>query len=218
MRFTRTLLAVAALVATGAASAATTLITETGASPLPQVTSVVTYNGGLTTSNTSALEYFVTSTDPAGSFAAFCLEPFQHLTSPWVYENNGTFTTAQADALSMLFTGANWKSWDYLNDGVVTPAQEAGVALAVRDIMLDGSFDLSGGNFMVLDDGFGGAAMSFANSAYAAGNTSMVPNLIRLTDPEKQDLVIAVPEPTTYALMLGGLLGVGFMARRRRQG
>jgi hypothetical protein len=30
-----------------------------------------------------------------------------------------------------------------------------------------------------------------------------------------QDLVTAVPEPSTYALMLAGLAGIGFVARRR---
>ncbi len=40
------------------------------------------------------------------------------------------------------------------------------------------------------------------------GNTAISPPLLGLT-------VAAVPEPETYALMLAGLLGVGFMARRR---
>ena len=68
----------------------------------------------------------------------------------------------------------------------------------------------------MIADGYGGAATTFANASYAAGNASMAGNLIRLTDPVYQDLIIAVPEPTTYALMLAGLASVGFVARRRR--
>lgn len=41
------------------------------------------------------------------------------------------------------------------------------------------------------------------------GNTAISPPLLGLT-------VAAVPEPQTYALMLAGLMGVGFVARRRR--
>ncbi len=40
------------------------------------------------------------------------------------------------------------------------------------------------------------------------GNTAMASPLVDIT-------VAAVPEPQTYALMLGGLLGVGWVARRR---
>ena len=40
------------------------------------------------------------------------------------------------------------------------------------------------------------------------GNTAISPPLLGLT-------VAAVPEPESYALMLAGLLGLGFVARRR---
>ena len=218
MNFSRTLIAAAALAMAGAVSAAPTNISFISADPVPQVVSTVSFDSGVSTSNVSVLEYIVSSTTPAGTFATFCLEPFHHLAFPWTYDNAGTFTTAQADALSMLFTGANWRSWDSSNDGVTQDFQRAGLGLAVWDIMQDGgAFNLASGTFSVVDDGFGGAGVAFANAAYAAGNTSMTANLIRLSDPIKQDLVMAVPEPGTYALMIAGLLSVGFVARRRKR-
>lgn len=216
MSYGKTFLAVAALAVSGAAIAGNSDITYVSADPVPQVFATVTFNGGISSGVAASLEYIINSTSPAGTFAAFCLEPFQHLTFPYTYSNAGTFTTAQADALSSLFTGANWQSWNYANDGVTTDAQRAGLAYAVWDIMLDGTFDLGAGSFRVLDDGFGGAGVAFAGSSYASGNTSMADNLVRFTDPLQQDLVIAVPEPGTYALMMAGLLAVGFVARRRQ--
>lgn len=216
MRLSKTLLAAAAFAVAGVAAAAPTTVSLVSSAPIPQVPMQVSFNGGVTFgSHTSVEEYVINSTAPAGTFAAFCLEPFQHLTLPWVYDNSGSFTPAVADALSRLFTGANWQSSNPNGDGVTANFQRVGLGVAVWDIFIDGAFNLSGGSFQVLNDGFGNAGVAFANASYAAGNTSLAPLLVRLTDPIKQDIVIAVPEPETYALMLAGLMAVGFVARRR---
>ncbi len=216
MRLSKKLLAAAAVVAAGATQAAPTTITVLDGAPIPVVPSTISFDSGFSYTKKSVLEYIIKSTEPKGTFAAFCLEPLEHLFPVALYDNGGTFTTAQADGLSKLFTGANWQSWNFAADGVTQSYQRVGLGLAVWDLFIDnGVLDFNGGTLRVSNDGFGGAAIAFAQSSFAAGNLSMVPNLIHLTARGKQDLIIAVPEPTTYTLMFAGLLAIGFVARRR---
>jgi hypothetical protein len=220
MRLSKTLIAVAAVAAAGASYAANSTLKLVSSQPNPQVPMSVSFNGGITYGTDAATEEYVfTSTAPAGTFAAFCVEPFQHLISPHVYSNTGTFTVAQADAFSELFTGAHWQSWNYASDGVTQNYERVGLGLAVWSIMYNGTVNFTSDLFRVANDGFSGAAETFAMNSFAAGNTSMVPQLIRMTDPVYQDFVIAVPtvpEPETYALMIAGLMAVGFLVRRRK--
>lgn len=227
MKFYKTLLAGAALLAAGAASAQTTTLTEISAAPIPTIDLQMSRNGGVSFGVVGPLEYIVGSTSPAGSFAAFCLEPLQHYFGSQsggldsAVFTKATFDSGIADALSRLFTGAGWKSWDYQNDGVTSVPAIARTAIgaAVWDIFHDGSFNLTGGDYQLNPaDGNSLDAINFANAAYAAGNTSMASSLVWLQNREYQDMVIAVPEPSTYALMLAGLVSIGFVARRRRQG
>jgi PEP-CTERM motif len=219
MRTTKTLTLAAVLVASGAVSAVeTTTLTAVTLAPLPPI--VI----GTSMGNLAPLEYIVTSTSPLGTFAAFCLEPLQHYfgnTPPGtaVFERS-VFSSTVANELSKLFTGANWRSWNPNSDGIdgVPAIDRTALGAAVWDVMVDGTFDLSAGNFRITGvDSNSQSAVSFANTAYAAGTTAWAGNLMLLQNDQWQDMVIAVPEPSTYALLFAGLASVLFVSRRRRQ-
>ena len=69
----------------------------------------------------------------------------------------------------------------------------------------DHTFVLTAGTFATLSAGAaaGKAYLNIHNATYGGG--------------EIRGFLVAVPEPATYAMLVGGLAAVGFMARRRRQ-
>jgi hypothetical protein len=70
--------------------------------------------------------------------------------------------------------------------------------------------DATTGRSGLYDMNLGTGAATFLGEFGIGGNTAIAPPLLGLT-------VAAIPEPETYALMLGGLAAWGAMARRRRQ-
>jgi hypothetical protein len=226
MKYYKSFIAGAAFLAVGTASAGTTTLTEVSAAPIPTIQLQASRNGGVSYGVVAPLEYIVTSTSPAGTFATFCLEPQQHYfgSQSGGFDSadftKATFDIGRAEALSKLFTGAGWQSWNSSGDAIdgVPAIDRTALGAAVWDIFWDGSFDLSGGQFRLdATDGNSLAAINFANNAYALGTTSMASSLVWLQNERYQDMVIAVPEPSTYALLMAGLVSVGFVARRRRQ-
>lgn len=69
--------------------------------------------------------------------------------------------------------------------------------------------DLDTGKSGLYTINLGTGTASLVGAFGIGGNTAIAPPLLGLT-------VAAVPEPGTYALLLAGLAGVGFVARRRR--
>jgi hypothetical protein len=102
-----------------------------------------------------------------------------------------------------------------LNNGTFVPGTNEESALnqaIIWEIVYEdsGTYSFDGGDFKIS----GAGSFDFSQLS----NVQTYATIGSLTNPDNQDLLVvtAVPEPSTYALMLAGLAGVGFLARRRR--
>lgn len=165
----------------------------------------------------------------SGSFLAYCIEPAQPnaLTSYGAQTYTvDSFTGTQATLLQGLFSSTY--------GAVQTTTQQAAFQLAVWEITREttGTLDVSlnAGSFFLRPANASTTAQETAASLQSLANTYLsnaqnyqgqaLYTLSRLTHATYQDLVVAVPasvvpEPQTYALLLGGLGLVGLVARRR---
>ena len=205
----KTLVAAAVLAASGAASAVTiNSYTFSGS-----VANIV-FNG--TPESLPAGEITINST--VGTFATYCIELTQGLPVPNPTYSFGAYANdwiSRLVAVSGFYGGA-----DQSSNQVDTIIEKTAFQLAIWEAVYD-SFpgDLTTGIFEVTSAGAGVVAQSNAYLAAAgllpAGTYPT--NLAAFTSPSGQDLVTAVPEPSTYAMLMVGLMGIGFVARRRSQ-
>lgn len=165
----------------------------------------------------------------SGSFLAYCIEPAQPnaLTAFGAQTYTvDTFSGNQATLLQGLFSSTY--------GAVQTTTQQAAFQLAVWEITREtastldvslnaGSFYLRPANSSPAAQQTAASLQSLANGYLSAAQNyqgASLYTLNRLTNATYQDLVVAVPanavpEPETYALLLGGLGIVGLVARRR---
>lgn len=163
----------------------------------------------------------------AMSFAAYCVDPFHYSTTaynaylgPSTANNVTTAFAAHATDIQNLFN-------NYYAGTIGNNANAAAFQLALWEIANDdknlstGFVKTNGGTDLTL---IANATTLLSNLSYSG------PNLYNLTvylvdrpaQAVGQDYIVAtlvdpVPEPESYALMLGGLGVMGFIARRRRK-
>ncbi len=158
------------------------------------------------------------------SFGAYCVELAQFTSTSYATYTVGSFTGSQASSLQNLFS-ANYASVD-------TNTERAAFQLAVWELThekLSGPAsvtELSGdAQYFNLNNSTSGynTLKDLANgylNAGAAYTGSSLYQIEKLSNDSHQDLlrfnaVTAVPEPSSYALLLAGLSIVGFLSKRR---
>lgn len=155
------------------------------------------------------------------SFTTYCTDLFQTFSFGTLYTDYttvdgvaawGAQKSADLDRAFSAFAAA----------GAPASASTSAVAQAIVWEILNetsGTYDLNSGSFAATS-GDATAQSYFNNSAAIFANIATTPITVhasQLYSRSEQDFVVLtpVPEPSTYALMLAGLAGIGFVARRR---
>lgn len=165
--------------------------------------------------------YAIQLAGQAGSFAAYCVDPFQEVNSlassyersPLIAAYLPPVDTLRFDAVSRLFSNAYAGS-------LASGTKAAGFQLALWEVWHDDR-NLTTGSIRSLASSDAGMVAE-ANSLL--GNIATWPagtayDLTHYFSPAYQDyvsaaLVLEVPEPETYALLLAGLGMLGLVRRR----
>jgi PEP-CTERM motif len=219
MTFSKTFVALAAFAAVSSASALTVTGATWGAGA-PTGEDITLNGGGFVLPETNVGGFHVTASSE-GSFYTVCVEvtqAFFPLPNTYTHEANGSangFDVGTAARVAAVMQAAGFKSSD---GGAVTTTQGfVALQMAVWNAVYDTDWTVSAGSFQQLTDTNGAKAGANALLAAASGIATPVYAVHKLYSADEQDVVISVPEPETYAMLLAGLGAVGFMARRRKQ-
>ncbi len=226
---------VAALTLAGAAHAVTVNMTDftfgsptsaniTGTNGSPSYDGAAGAFSGTQTDTppTDAKRSSITATSST-SFVAWCAELTQSFNFGVSYEYTltggiGYFGAQRANDLSRLFTAA--AANHFVFDSVGSAAFQAGIWEIIYE--QDASYSFLNGTLKEApEDGTNLAALAAFNTVNGfltnLGQFSANYHIDVLTNPAQQDFLVAsIPEPETWALLVGGLGVIGLVRRRRK--
>ena len=166
-----------------------------------------------------ALRFGLTESASSTSFVAWCAELTQSFSFGVPYDytlvsGDSYFGTQRTTDLSRLFTAAQ----GFVIDTATSSALQAGIWEIIYE-KGTGGYDLTGGTFFGNgEDAATQAAFGIVNGFLKnLGSFSASYQINVLENGVNQDfLVPTIPEPETWAMLLGGLGALGLLRRRRK--
>ena len=167
---------------------------------------------------------FSVSLNGGPSFTSYCIDLYEYIGFGTPY-NDYTLVAGAAHAFSNTHAAADIGKLFAENNAIGSATAQAAFQIAIWEIAYEtsGTYDLGTGAAKFS----GGTASSsgalslastwLGNLASTTNNAYTVWALDSIGQPGHQDQVFAapVPEPSTYAMLAGGLLCIGSFARRR---
>lgn len=171
------------------------------------------------TSGSTSAGGFATILNGGPTFETYCVDLYQHIAfgdPPYLeYTAPGT-THVFANSNAYTDLGRLYATAGVVNNSVT----EAAFQIAVWEIAYEtsGAYSLSGGNATFSGGSADSSgALTLASTWLSTLTGGAHPGIAVIESRDHQDVIYApVPEPETYALFLGGLAAIGFVARRRR--